>query len=176
MNSGSCVWWSPQHPLPLEPENEKSAASLVDNSINDSTKPGKTDLDVGLEGLEKEKPSFCKELYVPLHRGCIFSEADIVQAWGPGVKYDLCFMSKPGVTLTQLSVRPGQMQLLAKPLLLTAWNDSQPRTEGKVGSSFTINIWNPVPPTHMPPPELFWADRPQSEALRPEQLLGSGHR
>lgn len=94
----------------------------MDNSIKDSRKPGKTDVD--LEGLEKEKPSLCKQLYVPLHRGCIFSEADIVQAGGPRVKYDLCFMSKPGVTpmqtQAQLSVRPGQMQLLAKPLLLTA--------------------------------------------------------
>lgn len=95
---GLCVIFSAAFPASRAQEWE---ASLVDNSINGSTKPGKTDLDVALEGLEKEKPSFCKELYIPLHRGCIFSEADIVQAWGPGVKYDLCFMSKPGVTPTQ---------------------------------------------------------------------------
>lgn len=65
----------------------------MDDSIHSSRKPGKTDLDVGLVDFEKEKSSFHKELYVPLHRGCIFSEADIVQAGGPGVKYDLRFMS-----------------------------------------------------------------------------------
>lgn len=85
----------------------------MDNSINDSTKPRKTNLHVGLEGLEKEKPSFCKKFYVPLHRGCIFLEADIVQAWGPGVKYGLCFMSKPGVTPTKTQAQ-----------LCLAWSDA----------------------------------------------------